>query len=246
MNEPKLFSEADMIDSIILKVKRGETPFFRFVQRMAKRIVASNLPLPRALHPLLRGLFGLHQSVVAALRRAAIYFYGEPLFRGRCEEIGRRFTLHRMPYVISHARIYIGDDVTFFGKVDIFSGRTLDSPRLLINDRVVIGHNVSFVVNREIVIEEDVLISSGVRFMDTDGHPRNLSERIENLPPRPEEIKPVRICKNAWICQDAFVLKGVTIGEGSVIGANSVVVHDVPPFSLAAGNPAIVIKNLKG
>ena len=167
-------------------------------------------------------------------------------FRGRCEVIGKRFTLVRMPYVISHAKIFIGDDVTFFGKVDIFSGRILDDPKLVIHNRVVIGHDVSFVVNKEIIIEDDVLVSSGVRFMDTDGHPSDLEERTADLPPRPEEIKPVRICRKAWICQNVFVLKGVTIGEGSVIGANSVVVRDVPPYSLAAGNPAHVVKDLKG
>ena len=38
------------------------------------------------------------------------------------------------------------------------------------------------------------------------------------------------------------MLKGVTIGRHSVIGANSVVTHDVPPFSVACGNPAVLVK----
>ena len=37
---------------------------------------------------------------------------------------------------------------------------------------------------------------------------------------------------------------GVTIGEGSTIGAASVVTKDVPPYSVAAGNPAVIRKNL--
>jgi hypothetical protein len=71
-----------MIDSIILKVKRGETPFFRFVQRIAKGLITSTLPLPRVLHPLLGVLFGLHQTLISAVRWTAMYFYGEPLFAG--------------------------------------------------------------------------------------------------------------------------------------------------------------------
>jgi acetyltransferase-like isoleucine patch superfamily enzyme len=146
-----------------------------------------------------------------------------------------------MPYVSGHARIQIGDDVNFFGKVDIFSGRMLDEPRLTIKDRVDIGHSVVFVVNKEIVIEEDVNVASGARFMDSDAHPRNTAERIADLPPRPEEIKPVRICRRAWIGQNSFILKGVTIGEGAIIGVNSVVVTDIPAYAVAMGNPARVV-----
>ncbi|MGH9353149.1 MAG: acyltransferase [Terriglobia bacterium] len=159
--------------------------------------------------------------------------------------MGKRFRLGRMPFVVGHAHISIGDDVSFFGKVDIFSGRVFDEPVLTIKDRVTIGHNVIFVVNKEIVIEEDVKLSSGVRVMDTDSHPRDTAARSAGLPPAPEEIKPVRICRHAWIGQNSFILKGVTVGEGAVVGVGSVVVTDIPPYSVAMGNPArVVVKNL--
>jgi hypothetical protein len=100
-------------------------------------------------------------------------------------------------------------------------------------------------VNKEIVIEDDVNVASGVTFMDTDSHPRDAKERIADLPPRPEEIRPVRICKNAWIGNGSVILKGVTVGEGAIIGVNSVVVTDVPPYSVAMGNPArVIVKNI--
>ena len=179
------------------------------------------------------------------LRCLATYFYREPLFRGRCENVGKRFRLYRLPYIVGHTRIYIGDDVNFFGKVDVFSGRIFDRPKLVMGNRVDIGHNVSFIVNSEVVIEDDVNVASGVRIMDSDAHPRDTVERIADLPPKREEIKPVRVCRNAWIGQNAFILKGVTIGEGAIIGANSVVVTNIPPYSVAMGNPArVIIKNL--
>ncbi len=230
-----------MIDSFILKVKRAETPAFRALNRMAKACFSATLPLPRALHPLLRGLFSFHQGASTGLRRAVVYFYSEPLFRSRCDRVGQRFMLGRMPFVRSHARIEIGDDVNFFGKVDIFSGRIFEEPRLVLHNRVDIGHNVVFVVNKEIVIEDDVNVASGVRFMDTDAHPKDTAARIADLPPPPEEIKPVRVCKSAWIGQNSFILKGVTIGEGAVVGVNSVVVTDIPPYAVAMGNPARVV-----
>jgi acetyltransferase-like isoleucine patch superfamily enzyme len=234
-----------MLEKFILNVKRGDTPFYRSLRTIAKGLVASTLPLPRVLHPVLRLLFNLQGVIADFFRWGFTYFLRGPLFRGRCESVGKRFRLSRLPWVVGHAKIYIGDDVNFFGKVDVMSGRMLDEPRLVIGNRVDVGHNVVFLINREIVIEDDVNVASGVRFMDSDAHPRNAAERIADLPPKPDEIKPVRICKNAWIGQNAFILKGVTVGEGAVVGVNSVVVTDVPAYCVAMGNPArVVMKNL--
>lgn len=151
-----------------------------------------------------------------------------------------------MPFIIGHAEIRIGDDVNFFGLVDVYSGRIFDHPTLTIGNRVDLGHQVSFVVNKEIVIEDDVNVASCVRFMDSDAHPRDVMERIADLPPRPAEIKPVRICRYSWIGQNSFILKGVTVGEGAIVGVNSVVVADVPAYSVVMGNPArVVMKNIQ-
>ena len=53
---------------------------------------------------------------------------------------------------------------------------------------------------------------------------------------------PVFIGDQAWICADAYVGPGVSVGEGAVIGARAVVVKDVPPWSVVAGNPVRVLK----
>jgi acetyltransferase-like isoleucine patch superfamily enzyme len=234
-----------MIDNVILKIKRGESPFYSGLRSFIKAVLTSNFPLPRFLYPVVRLIFDLQGQIAEFFRWAFSYFIREPLFRARCASVGKRFRLFRLPYVMSHAEIRIGDDVNFFGKVDIMSGRIFDNPRLIIQNRVDIGHNVGFVVNKEIVIEDDVNVASGVRFMDSDAHPKDTQDRIADLPPKPEEIKPVRICKNAWIGQNVFILKGVTVGEGAIIGVNSVVITDIPPYSVAIGNPArVVAKNL--
>lgn len=55
----------------------------------------------------------------------------------------------------------------------------------------------------------------------------------------------ITIEDDVWIGAGSVILAGVTIGKGSVIGSNSVVTHDIPPYSIAVGIPAKVIKNRK-
>ncbi len=61
----------------------------------------------------------------------------------------------------------------------------------------------------------------------------------------PEKKLPLTIKEGAWIGAGAILLFGVTIGKMSVVAAGSVVVKDVPPYTVVAGNPAKVIKKLK-
>jgi putative colanic acid biosynthesis acetyltransferase WcaF len=55
----------------------------------------------------------------------------------------------------------------------------------------------------------------------------------------------ITIEDDSWIAADAFLAPGVTIGTGSVVGARAVVIKDVPPWSVVAGNPAKVIRDRK-
>ena len=58
------------------------------------------------------------------------------------------------------------------------------------------------------------------------------------LPPS----KPVTLEDEVWIGDRVIILKGATIGKKSVIGARSVVTRDIPPYSIAVGNPARVLR----
>ena len=55
-------------------------------------------------------------------------------------------------------------------------------------------------------------------------------------------LKTTCIESDVWIGDNAFIKSGVTIGCGAIIGASSVVVKDVPPYSIVAGNPAKLIR----
>ncbi|MCK0195606.1 putative colanic acid biosynthesis acetyltransferase [Ancylobacter sp. 6x-1] len=59
---------------------------------------------------------------------------------------------------------------------------------------------------------------------------------------RPLFAKPISIASHAWVCAEAFIGPGITVAEGAVVGARAVVVKNVEPWTIVAGNPARLIK----
>jgi acetyltransferase-like isoleucine patch superfamily enzyme len=97
------------------------------------------------------------------------------------------------------------------------------------------------------------LVSWNVGIADSDFHPLDPAQRLvdaqalapyfKGRPPRPKlKTAPVKIADNVWIGMNAVILKGVTIGENCVVAAGAVVTKSVPPNTVVAGNPAIVVK----
>jgi acetyltransferase-like isoleucine patch superfamily enzyme len=100
------------------------------------------------------------------------------------------------------------------------------------------------------------LVSWNVGIADSDFHPLEPAQRLidaqalapyfKNRPSRPKlKTAPVKIGDKVWIGMNAVILKGVTIGENSVVAAGSVVTKSVPPNTVAAGNPAVVVKEFQ-
>jgi len=105
----------------------------------------------------------------------------------------------------------------------------------------------------KVEIGNNVIISNNVTIYDNNNHPTSPQKREEMCKSgfyselwnwKYSKFKPVIIKDNVWIGEKSVVLKGVTIGEGAIIGCNSVVTKDVPPYSIAAGNPAVVVKKI--
>lgn len=128
-----------------------------------------------------------------------------------------------------------------------------DSPNgnISIGDRCFVGAS-HLVCHTAIAIGNDVIMSWGVTVVDHDSHALDWNVRQHDVAHwmKGEKrwdgvgIASVKICNRAWIGFGASILKGVTIGEGAVVGANSVVTRNVPPFTVVAGNPARVVRDL--
>lgn len=105
----------------------------------------------------------------------------------------------------------------------------------------------------KISLGDRVLISHGVNIFDSLTHPISASKRHKQFVEivthgHPRQInldeQPVMIGDDVWIGCLSIVLRGVTIGKGAIIGAGSVVTKDVPPWTIVAGNPAKIIREI--
>lgn len=137
-------------------------------------------------------------------------------------------------------RVYTGKGILFVnnGKVEIEPGVCLFGgmiPTELVCHRgAAISIGAATELNYGVHIEARHRVSIGRRCKF--GSQVHISDAGHDGP------KPVVIGDDVWIAHGAIIEAGVTIGDGSVVSAGSVVVSDVPPGSLAIGNPARAVR----
>lgn len=110
-----------------------------------------------------------------------------------------------------------------------------------IGNHVILADNVTIDYSGEIVIGDYVTISEEVKIYSHKHDLYGLSHRED------KSAIPVltTIQEGVWLGANAIILPGVTIGEYAVVGAGSVVSHNIPPYTMWAGNPARYIKDNK-
>lgn len=146
--------------------------------------------------------------------------------------------------------IELGDNVHInSGKqYNVIGGDCRTVLRTVHDGRIIIGEgsgisNSTIVSANQVKIGKNVLVGGNCKFYDTDFHPINMEDRLnDNI----EKIKtaPIEIEDNVFIGAHCIILKGVTIGQGSVVGAGSVVTKSIPERELWAGNPAHFIRKI--
>jgi maltose O-acetyltransferase len=127
--------------------------------------------------------------------------------------------------------------VRFYAQYATSSIVVFPGGRFVVGDRTVFNFGLDLAATGSVEIGHDVMIGTHVMIIDNDFHDPVDHDRMP-------EPRPVVIGDGAWIGNRAIVLPGVTIGDRAVIGAGSVVMTDIPPRTLAMGNPARVIKRL--
>ncbi len=200
-----------------------------------RRFQRSNRLLKYAGAPLSNKLNGL-RYVYWRIKAILIY-------RLMFKRLGRRSVIYS-PMLLHNADcIEIGDDVLIRDGARLESvrdpyGRT---PRLVIGSNTNIEQNAHIVCHSRVTIGEGVSIAGHCSIVDVthphDGSgPARIGDRIL------DEDSYVEIGDGAFIGIGAVILPNVRIGCGAVVGANSVVTKDVPPYTVAAGVPAVVLR----
>ncbi len=105
--------------------------------------------------------------------------------------------------------------------------------RLSIGDHCHIGDEVHLYTYGEIVIGDNSVVSQR-SYICTGSHDHT-SPTFDLF------AKKIVIESEAWVATDVFIAPGVRVGHGAVVGARSSVFHDIPPGTIAVGNPARVI-----
>lgn len=137
-----------------------------------------------------------------------------------CIKVGKHCNFDRRNILrvwnINNNKSYIDIGNNFCGGNDL---------KILCCGSIKIGNNVS---------------CAGNIFITSENH--GLNPMTESFNDNELEISNIVIEDGVWIGEKVIILPGVTIGKKSIIGAGSIVTKDIPPYTIAVGNPAKVIK----
>ena len=179
------------------------------------------------------GFFGII-SLAISLLYTKLFFSNTRLVRIPIDVRNRRF-------------ISLGNGFTsgFGCRLEAYPQSERKDKILVVGRDVEINDYVHIASGELVTIGDNVLIASKVFITDIShgNYQGNSCDNPFSIPKqRALNTRPVVIKDNVWIGESVCILPGVTIGEGCVIGSLSVVTKSIPPYSIAVGIPAKVIK----
>ena len=159
----------------------------------------------------------------------------------RLRGFGRGSEIQTSGMVRGHRHIVLGERVHVWNDVRLHALDPVgDAITISIGDDSSVHARTHISAVRDVTIGRNVLIAPNCYVTDHDHYwldpadPPRSSSRLVHAP--------TFIDDHVWLGEKVSVLKGVTIGRNSIIGANSVVTRDIPPYSIAVGSPARVVR----
>lgn len=161
--------------------------------------------------------------------------------------VGRNFYCQKSVNIIGSKNISIGDNVGLgrFSTLSCWVRRRHQK----FHPHLQIGNNCSLGEFNHITCINSITIGHGVltgRWVTITDNSHGVSSHVDlDIPPIDRELiskGAVIIEDNVWLGDKVTILPGVKIGKGAVVAANAVVSKDVPPYCIAAGVPATIVK----
>jgi acetyltransferase-like isoleucine patch superfamily enzyme len=134
-------------------------------------------------------------------------------------------------------KITVGNNCRLFGWLISDGGKITIGNKTVIHKKTIVRSMESVTIGNHCDIGGEVYIQDHNSMSLNYSERRRLEGSISH--------KPVIIGDDVWIGRRSMIMKGVTIGDRAIIAAGAVVTHDVPADSVAAGNPAKIVKYLK-
>ena len=168
--------------------------------------------------------------------------------QGKFASFGKESTLGKGLVILNPQNITIGSHTNFQRGCVIESYHfqyMKEGGSMIIGDNCNFGEYTHITTTNKIVIGNGVLTGRFVLISDNTHGRADYSDL--NLRPEEREVTskgPIVIEDNVWLGDKVAIMPGVRIGEGAILAANAVVTKDIPAYSIAAGVPAKIIKEI--
>jgi galactoside O-acetyltransferase len=224
-------------DDLIMNNQKYSVKLQRFQELLAITVLG-NIPT-LLLGTKLRNL--VYRLIFAHLGSQVYIQHGVELISASNIEIGNGVYLFKGVRLDAKGhpnnKLFVADGVAIERNVDI---GCLDNTCIHIDVETFIGPNVCIAGPGNIKIGKRCMIAANSGIYANN---HNFTNPILPIKYQGVSRKGIVIEDDCWLGHGVTVLDGVTIGKGSVIGAGAVVTKDIPPFSVAVGTPARVIKS---